>query len=1071
MIMMKNIIRLLLKNSVLANILMLLILFCGAIASYTMVREIFPEYSLDTINVTVAYPGADPEEVEEGVCLKLEEALTGIEGVENITVTAQEGVGSATVECYDKVNVSKVMDRVETKVNSITTFPKNIESPVVTEMTIREQVLFIALWGDLPERELKNTARGLEQELLSLDGISQVDIQGVRDDEIIIEISEQALRKYNLTFKSVADAVNKNSRNFPAGIIRNGSEDIRLRVIGRKYNAKSYKAIPVITRKNGTVIALGQIAKIRDVFNEDGKSILKFNGKPCVMIAVYKTSNEDAMQIAESIAAFLKVRQKTFPPNLHITKCFDLSRIIDGRLNLLVDNGIIGLILVILILWLFLDMQLSFWVAMGIPVSIAGGLIIMAFLGCSVNMITMFGLIMVLGLIVDDAIVIGESIYSRRRNGESSIDAVVNGTSEVALPVIAAVMTTIVAFLPLFFVGRVMGKFIGQVPVPIVAALSVSLLEGLFILPVHLRHLPKDIGRSKFNVFFFSKARLFVAKGLDIVIERVYGPLIKKILYYRYIALSVGIGVLLIIVGLVCGNIVKFVFFPKIDNDFIRAKVCLASGTPLKKTEVMTDKILGAWYKVAYQYYKRTGKQLTVSVFAISGTSSGRKPWKESGTASNLLEVMVELLPSEERNIHYAKLVAEWQKNLGKIPGAVNTKFGEIQGSLGGDPIEIKLYSKNHDKLIKASDDLVAQLDTITGVFDAQTDYLAGEKEIIITVKPNAYHLGLTLNDLAEHIREGFYGNEALRVQRDRDDIKVKVRYPEESRKSVEYFRNLRITTPNGSKVPLLSVADLKIKEGQSIIFRKDRKKVLTVSADVDIKIANAQNILSYLEDDFLIKLMNKYNVTYTIEGQAKEAGSTLSALVIGLPIAMFGIYFIIASLFKSYIQPIVIMTTIPFGLVGAIIGHIIFGFPLTIMSVFGLVGLSGIVVNDAIVLIEGVNERLEKGTPLFAALCEGGKRRFRAILLTTLTTFFGLMPLILEKSMHAQVLIPMAISIAFGVLFATVVTLVLIPCFVAILNDIRRVFYACWYLKFPSREEVEPRFVVSAKSKHLPYD
>ena len=1056
--MIKNIIRALLKNPVLANILMLLILLCGVIASYTMVREVFPEFSLDTVSVSVAYPGADPEEIEEGICLKLEEALSGIEGVKNITVTAQEGLGSATVECFDNLNVSKIKDKIETEVDSITTFPKDAEPPIVAEMTIRKQVLFIALWGDLPERQLKNTARGLEQELLALDGISQVDIQGIRDDEISIEISEQILRKYNLTFKSIADAVSKNGMNFPAGIIRSGAEDIRLRVMGRKYNAKSYQNVPIITRKDGTVITLGQIAKIRDTFNEDKKSVLRFNGKPCVMIAVYKTGNEDSIKISETVAAFLKEKQKTFPNNLHITKCFDISRIINGRLNILVSNGIIGLVLVILILWLFLDIRLSLWVAMGIPVSIAGGLAIMSYFGCSMNMITMFGLIMVLGLIVDDAIVVGESIYSRRRKGESGLDAAVNGTAEVALPVIAAVMTTIVAFLPLFFIEGVMGKFIGQIPIPVVAALAVSLIEGLFILPVHLRHLPKDIGKPKINVPYLSKARLFVAEGLDTVIERIYGPLIEKILHYRYVALSIGIAVLLTIGGLVGGSFIKFVFFPKIDDDFIRAKVRLAPGTPLKNTEAMADEILNAWYKVADQYKKRTGKELTLSAFSMIGTSSG---WK-SGQSSNLLEIMIELLPSEERNIYYTKLVAEWQKNLGNIPGAISTKFGTIQHGPGGDPIEIKLYSERQDELVKASDALVAKLDTIVGVFDAQTDYRAGEKEFIITMKPNAYHLGLTLSDLAQHVREGFYGNEALRIQRGRDDVKVKIRYPEDDRKSVENFKNLRISTPSGSKVPFLSVADLKIKEGQSIIFRKDRKRVLAVSADVDTNTANAQNILSYLEDDFLLELANKYDIAYTIEGQSKEAGSTLSSLIIGLPIALFGIYFIIASIFRSYIQPIVIMTTIPFGLIGAIIGHILFGIPLTIMSVFGMVALSGIVVNDAIVLIEGINERLGHGIPLFTALSEGGKRRFRAILLTTLTTFFGLMPLILERSMQAQVLIPMAISIAFGVLFATVVTLILIPCFIVILNDVRRGFYACWHLRLPSREEVEPRFYSS---------
>ena len=1053
--MVKGIISSFLKNPVLANILMLLILIGGVISASFMVREIFPEFSLDVVSVSVAYPGADPEEVEEGICLKLEEALNGIEGIKNITITAQEGVGSAAIECQDGVDVTKVKDKIETEINSITTFPKDSEPPVIKELTIRKQVLFIALWGDLPERQLKSTAKGLEQELLALNGISQVDIQGIRDDEISIEISEEILRKYNLTFSAIANAVNKNGMNFPAGIIRSGSEDIRLRVIGRKYNAKSYRDIPIITKKDGTVITLGKIAKIKDTFNEDKKSIMRFNGKPCVMIAVYKTGKEDSIQISETIAAFLKEKHETMSPKLHITECFDLSRIINGRLQILVDNGIIGLILVVLILWLFLDIRLSFWVAMGIPISVAGGLTIMSFFGCSMNMITMFGLIMVLGLIVDDAIVVGESIYSKRIDGESSIDSAVNGTAEVALPVIAAVLTTIVAFLPFFFVGGVMGKFIGQIPIPVVAALSVSLIEGLFILPVHLRHLPKNIGKPSFQIPYLSKARLFVADGLGVVIEKVYGPAIEKILHWRYVALSIGIAVLLTIAGLVGGSVIKFVFFPKIDDDFIRAKITLAPGTPLENTEIIADKVLQGWYKISDKYYKETGKQLTLAAFSMIGTSAG---WK-STQSSNVLEIMVELLPSEERNIYYTKLVEQWQKNVGDVPGAIATKYGNLQHGPGGEPIEVELFSNNQDELIKASDALVAKLDTIDGVFDAQTDYRAGEKEFIISLKPNAYHLGLTLNDLASHVREGFYGNEALRIQRGRDDVKVKIRYPEDNRKSIGYFKNLRVTTPNGNKVPFLSVANLKVVEGQNVIYRKDRKRVLVVTADVNNNVGNAANILSDLKENFLPKLTNKYEIHYAIEGQSKETSSTLDALKIGLPLALFGIYFIIASIFRSYIQPIIIMTTIPFGLIGAVIGHLIFGLPLTIMSVFGMVALSGIVVNDAIVLIEGVNERLGSGMPLFTALREGGKRRFRAILLTTLTTFFGLMPLILEKSMQAQVLIPMAISIAFGVLFATVITLVLIPCMIAVLNDVRRVLHSIWHLKYPSREEVEPRY------------
>ena len=1053
--MVKNIIKVLLSNPVLANILMILIIICGTIAGVTMVREIFPEFSLDIINVTVPYPGADPEEVEEGICLKLEEALSGIEGIKNIVVTASEGSGSAMVECYENVNISKVKDRIETEIDSITTFPKDSESPIIAEATTRTEVLHIALWGDLPERQLKQTARGLEQELLELNGVSQISISGIRNDEISIEIPEENLRKYNITFAEVSDAIRKNGLNVSAGIIHNEAEDIRIRVLGRKYNSKSYKNIPIISKKDGTVISLGQIAQLHDSFDENQKSIIMFNGKPSVLLTVFKTSKEDSIKISKEITKFLKEKKKNLPSTLHLTKCFDLSRIINGRLDILVNNGLIGLCLVVLILWLFLDIRLSFWVAMGIPISIAGGLAIMSALGCSLNMITMFGLIMVLGLIVDDAIVVGESIYAKRQKGESAIDSAVNGTAEVAMPVIAAVLTTIVAFLPLFFISGIMGKFIGQIPIPVVAALLISLVEGLFILPVHLRHLPADIGKSKFKIPIISNIKGFIATGLEVVIEKVYGPFVSKMLHLRYIVLCIGISVLMVISGLVAGGVIKFIFFPQVDDDFIRAKVELPPGTPIKYTKMVSNQILDSWFDVAEEYRHETGKILTLSALSMVGTTIG---W-ESSQKTNVMEITIELLPSEQRNIHYRELLKRWQEKVGSIPGAVATKFGASQHGPGGEPIEIELYSNDQGTLIEAADALVAKLDSINGVFDAQSDFRSGEKEFIVSIKPSAYHLGLTLEDLAEHIREGFYGNEALRIQRERDDIKVKIRYPQENRESIGYFKNLKITTPNGDKVPFLSVAQIKVKEGQSIIYRKDRNRVLKVSADVDDTKGNAQNIITDLKANFLPELLNRYPVTYSIQGQNKETGTTFAALLIGLPLAMFGIYFIIASIFRSYIQPLVIMTTIPFGLIGAVIGHLIFGFPLTIMSVFGMVALAGIVVNDAIVLIEGVNGRLENGTPLFIALTEGGKRRFRAILLTTLTTFFGLMPIILEKSMQAQVLIPMAISIAFGVLFATVVTLIFIPCLIAILNDIRRFFHLCWHLQLPTREDVEPRY------------
>ncbi len=1130
--MQKEILRTLFKNPVLANILMMLIIVCGIFGTMVMVRETFPRFSLDVITVTVSYPGADPEEIEEGICLKLEEALEGIEGVKKITTTASEGSGTAVIECKENANLYEVKDEVKTLVDGITTFPVDAENPIVTEVKFRGDVVTIAIWGDLPERQLKEVARKLEQDLLKMPGVSQTSISGIRDYQISIEISEEKLRKYGISFNDISNAVKKNGLNLPAGTIRTGVEDFRIRAMGRKYKAKDYRDIPVIVRTDGTVITLEQIADIRDVFDEDSEVIALFNGKPTVALNVFKTEEEDAIKISKQVDKFLAEKRAELPKSIQLTKFKDRSKLVTDRLTLLINNGKIGLLLVFLSLWIFLDLRLSFWVTMGIPISLAGALALMAATGQTINMLSMFGLIMVLGLIVDDAIVVGESIYSYRQKGESAFMAAVNGTSEVALPVIAAVTTTVVAFIPLYFIGGVMGKFIRVIPTPVVASLSVSLVEGLFILPIHLRHLPipKELPKFKFielpKVFikyfynpqpepetaatlpepekpasgirrifgtvskpvmavlrFPSFVRSCVASGLEYFIEHIYGPFIDRVLHWRYVCLSMAVTVLLIIAGLVSGGIIKFVLIPEADDDFIRCKIEMPAGTPIEHTKAAAQQVLNGWYKVEKKFKIKetqnstitkvinflkwaTGgkvvnaedsdKPFTKAIYTIIG---GSLDWREGSGNPSKVEVSIELLPAEERNIFCMDLIHAWEKETGKIPGSLATSFQKFRHGPGGSPIEIKLLGNDHKQLITAADELVEKLSSIEGVFDAQTDYRPGKREFSFKIKPEAYHLGLSLDDIARHIKGGFYGDEALRIQRGRDDVKVKIRYPEKKgRNSIEYFEKLRIKTPRGFQVPFKSVADLTLTEGQSQILREHRNRAVTVTADVNNKLANAREILTDLEANFMPQMLNKYDISYSTEGQSQETRDSLSSLFIGFPLALFGIFFIIASMFRSYIQPLVIMTTIPFGLIGAVIGHLIFGFPLTLLSMFGMVALAGIVVNDAIVLIEGVNTRLEEGMPLFVALREGGKRRFRAILLTTLTTFSGLMPLILEKSMQAQFLIPMAISIAFGVLFATVLTLVLIPCLMAILNDLRRFIYLLWHFKMPSREQMEPR-------------
>jgi multidrug efflux pump subunit AcrB len=1046
---MKSLIQILLKNPVFVNMLMALILVCGLFCSITMTKELFPKFDLDVISVVVGYGGVDPAEIEEAICLKLEENIDGIEGIKEIKTTASEGSGSAAITVEEGYDINDVYEEIKCAVDSISNFPADADRPIVRKVKFRGDVLSLIIWGDLPERQLKETARLLKEQLLTIKGVSQASISGIRDYEISVEVSEDKLRKYKLSFSMISEAIRRNSYNYSLGTIRTDDEEYRIRAIGRKYQARDYADTPIITNPDGTVITLGDIATVKDTF-EDSKMISRFNGKPAVSIDVFKTDQEDIIDISDKVKKFLEEKQKQLPKSINLTITRDRAEFVRGRLDMLINNGIIGLILVFMCLWMFLDIRLSFWVTLGIPISLAGAMIIMSVTGCSINMLSLFGFIMVLGLIVDDAIVIGESVYAERAVGRNSHQAVIHGAGIVAMPVVAAVATTVVAFVPLFAISGVMGKFIRQIPIPVIAALLMSLVESLVILPVHLRHLPsfdKAQHPKKFN--FVGKLRNLISKGLDYFIENLYTPFLKKAISWRYMALCVALSILIIIGGLVKAGIVKITFVPRDDTNFIMASVEMNPGTTLPETTKVAERILKAWKEVEKENgkYVPKGKKLSTGVFTLIG-----------GAKTSQLEINIDLLDSEYRKVFSQALVNEWQKKVGPIAGALKTTFSKRDRGVGGSPVAVRLKGENYQILLDAANTLKNKIASYPGVYDEKVEHEPGKREFVLTMKPSAYHHGLNLEQISRHIRSGFYGVEALRVQSGRDDIKVRVRYPEKAgRNSIEYFKSLYVETPTGKRIPLISVVDIKLKEGQNITTRYDRKRIVDVTADLN-KNGNLVEIMEDLQNNVFKEIESEYSVICEIQGQEKERTEAMSGLYIGFPLALLGIYFIIASMFRSYIQPVVIMTTIPFGLIGGVIGHILLGKPLSILSMFGLVALAGIVVNDAIVLIEAVNDLMAEGMSMRTAVCEGGKRRFRAILLTTMTTCAGLMPLIMERSFQAQFLIPMAISIAFGVLFATIITLVLMPCQLMILSDFRRLWHRVWSQEWRTREELEPR-------------
>ncbi|MCB2154138.1 efflux RND transporter permease subunit [bacterium] len=1059
---MRKIISLFVTNSVFANALLFLIMASGIFSVVTMRREILPNFAVDTIQVSVPYPSAGPEEVEEGICLKIEDAIEGLDGIKEYNTIASEGMGSATIEVKEGEDVQTVKDRVADRINAINTFPEEAEKPTVSEVLVERTTLLISIASDeMTERQLKELAEEIKDELVALPEISQANVGGTRPYEISIEVSEEQLRKYGITFADIDRAVASASMNLPGGDLRGEKERVKVRTLGRRYTGKEYADIVVLAQPDGTVIRLGQIADIKDAFTED-EVVTRFNGRRAVSVFVVNGEDEDAILIAEAAQKYVAQKQKELPPSVTMTIWGDSSNFIRDRIDLLVRNGRIGLVLVFILLWLFLDLRLAFWVSMGIPISFAGGIAVMYGLDVTINMISLFALIMVLGIVVDDAIVVGEAIYVQRRNGVGPLRSAVDGTVEVFWPVVAAVITTIVAFIPLLFIKGVMGNFIGVIPTVVIATLSVSLVEALIILPAHLNHLP-DMSRGAEKTLHGVRAipvriRKFFSDGIEWVILHVYRPSMKHVLSWRYLSLAGAIATLFLTVGLVRGGFIKFIFFPQIDSDFITANVEFPEGTPLDVTGDAVLRLEEALKRVDERFDTETGDSLILAMESSIGSSRGFEFENIRTDGSHKGEIRVELLGSEQRGIFFQDITRAWEEEVGPITGATSLTIKGMNGGPGGKPIEIWLLGDDMETLQAASEALKNKLEQIAGVYQIEDDFRPGKRELRARLKPEAHTLGLTTASLASQLRSGYYGAESVRVQRGRDEVKVYVRYPGDERRNLGDVDQIRIRTPSGDEVPIASVADLSVEPGYTTIRRKDGERRITVSTEVDTAQVTPGDVLDRVRREYLSQLPKNFpGVSASLEGQRREQAESFGSLKLGGPLTILAIYLILATIFRSYLQPLIILFTIPFGIIGAVFGHMALGYDLTIMSVFGMVALAGVVVNDAIILIEAINHRLSEGVPFFTALLDGGCRRFRPIILTSTTTVGGLMPLLLERSMQAQFLIPMGLTIAAGVMFATFLTLGVIPCLLFILNDMRRFWVYLNTGRWPECEDVEP--------------
>lgn len=1008
-------------HSVAANLLMLVFLVGGVIYAGQIKKEVFPDFELDYITVTVPYPGASPEEVERGVVLAIEEAVQGLDGVKEVTATANEGSGTVTVEAIEGKNIERLGQDIQSEVDRITSFPEEAEDPKVTIAQRKRYVVSLALYGQQGEKVLRETAELVRDRLLQSPHITQVDFSGVRDYEIDISVPQEKLRAYGLTLEEIAAIIRRAAVELPGGAIKTEAGDVLVRMKERRDFGREFGDIPIIAGNEGTQVLLSDIARITDGF-EDTDSYATYNGLTAILIDIYRVGDQTPIQVSEAVREQMVGIKADLPPGIFLDARNDRSDIYRQRMDLMLRNGYLGLALVFILLAVFLEPRLAFWVSLGIPISILGSLFFIPMAGVSINLISMFAFIITLGIVVDDAIVAGENMFHHRQNGKPWFRAAVDGTREIATPVTFSVLTNLVAFAPLLFVSGFMGKVFKQIPIVVIAVFAVSLIESLFILPAHIGHQRRSAPSTGLYGWIFRLQTRFSDWFARQVRTR-YGPLLDWVLKYRYIAVSVAAAVLLVTVSYVRSGRMGFELFPKVESDYAMATAVLPYGTAVGKTEAVQQRLVAAAKQVTAE---NGNDRLVEGIFA----------WIDGNQTS----VRIYLTPPEERPVSTAKLTGLWRERVSAIAGLESLKFESDAGGPGrGAALSVELSHRNVDVLARASAEVAEALDYFPNVIDIDDGYSPGKRQLDFKIRPEARSLGLRSRDVARQVRYAYYGAEALRQQRGRNEVRVMVRLPKKERTSEHYLENMVLQTPSGTEIPLMEAVDVQQGRAYTTIDRRNGRRVVTVTADVRPR-SKAGQVLASLSAETLPDLQARYpGLSFSFEGRQADRRESMQSLVKGLMFALLVIYAMLAIPFNSFIQPVVIMIAIPFGIVGAVIGHLIMGYSLSLMSMFGVVALSGVVINDALVLIDFANRRQREGMDGHDAIHHSGINRFRPILLTTLTTFGGLTPMILETSRQARFLIPMAISLGFGILFATLITLLLVPCIYLIVEDLRR--------------------------------
>jgi multidrug efflux pump subunit AcrB len=1015
------------RNSVAANLLMIFILVGGFLTAQTINKQMFPQVKINWLEFSAAYPGAAPQEVEEGITIKIEEALETVQGLERVITYSNRNFSSGYFRVDESYDPQIVLEEVKSAIDAIPSFPDGMERPKVERIKFRQEVMYISLYGDMTNAELKELGRGIHDEIQQLPLVNISEFYSGLGYEISIEVSKDKLREYGLNFNDVARAVRSSSRNMSAGQIKAENGYINLRVENQAYRGHEFEQIPVITLEDGTKVLLGQIATIKDGFQE-GLQYSKFNGKNSTTIFVGAADNQSITNVAEIVKKYVEEKSKELPAGVKLETWVDFTYYLDGRLNMMVDNMKSAAVLVFLILAIFLRVRLAFWVMMGLPVCFLGTLLMMPmeFVNVTIKITSLFAFILVLGIVVDDAIVMGESAHDEIEKSGQSTESVIRGVKRVAMPATFGVLTTVAAFVPFVLGDGPSSAFSKSIGFVVIFCLLFSLVESKLILPAHLAKMKPKVFNPKNPLDRLRKA---VDVWLKNIIEKYYRPMLKKCIDYRYGVLMFFVSIILISAGLFSGGIVKFVGQPKIPHDFPRIVVEMNVDSSEKATLDTVLQIQKIIFDVDEKIKAEYGQSM-ISDMQVDLNSRTRG------------EVMVKLVDPELRVMDTFALADLWRKALPNFPGVKSFSISDnlFGGGREDGDIAFRLESQDDDQLILAATELKKKLNSLKGVGDVNDSRQTSAKEVQFTLKPLAYSLGLTLSDIASQVGNSFYGLEAQRILRDTEEIKVMVRYPLDQRSSVGHVDDVLIQAPNGAELPLSELANIELTRGVTRIRRENGKRTINVWAKVDADQVEPFEVAKDIRDNYIPQLLRKYPLVKSeVSGRIQEEMESASEQTRDFVVSLMVIFSLLAVPLRSYSQPIMIMTVIPFGVIGATFGHLLLGMNLNTLSVFGIIAAAGVVINDSLVMVDYVNNSRKEGIPLKDAVVFAGTKRFRAIMLTSLTTFIGLVPIIFfETSMQAQIVIPMAISLAFGVLFATIVTLILIPSLYIIIEDIK---------------------------------